>query len=188
MAAAKTILKNSLLQGTGGTLAEAMARANDQLVSENEAELFVTVFVGILDLVSGDLVYVNAGHNPPLLLQGESAPAYLPLTRKSPVLGMMDGIPYQEMRISLGTGDRLFLYTDGITEAMDERKQMFSKERLEKALSLLSAKAAPVEILENVFMAVRSHAGGADQSDDMTVMAVTWNKISPDATGEVRES
>jgi len=67
-------------------------------------------------------------------------------------------------------------------------KQLFSKEQLEKTLSFLSAKAAPAEILENVFMAVRSHAGGADQSDDMTVMAVTWNKISPDATGEVRES
>ncbi len=134
----------------------------------------MTAFAGILHLVTGEFEYVNGGHNPPILLQGEEAPAYLPQTRKSPVLGMMEGIPFEEKRLCLAPGSRLFLYTDGVTEAMDESRQMFTKERLEKKLSLLSARAAMDEILEAILLEVKSHAGAAEQSDDITMLALKY--------------
>lgn len=175
MAAAKTVLKNSILSGAeGSSLAEAVAAANDQLSADNDEGLFVTVFAGILHLATGEFEYVNGGHNPPILLQGEEAPAYLPQTRKSPVLGMMEGIPFEEKRLCLAPGSRLFLYTDGVTEAMDESRQMFTKERLEKKLSLLSARAATEEIIEAILLEVKSHAGAADQSDDITMLVLKY--------------
>ena len=174
MAAAKTVLKNSILSGAGGgTLAEAVALANDQLSAENEEGLFVTVFAGLLHLGTGNFEYVNGGHKPPLLLQGDTL-SYLPLTKKSTVLGMMEGLPFEEKSICLGKGDRLFLYTDGVTEAMDEKGQMFTKERLEKKLSLLSSRAEPGEVLENVLLEVKRHAGAAEQSDDITMLALKY--------------
>ena len=174
MAAAKTVLKNSILSGAGGgTLAEAVALANDQLSAENDEGLFVTVFAGLLHLGTGEFEYVNGGHNPPLLLKGDSM-SYLPLTKKSPVLGMMEGLPFEAKSICLGKGDRLFLYTDGVTEAMDEKGQMFTKERLEKKLHLLSAKAKPGEVIENVLLEVKRHAGEAEQSDDITMLALKY--------------
>ena len=174
MATAKTVLKNSILSGAErGTLAEAVALANDQLSAENEEGLFVTVFAGLLHLGTGAFEYVNGGHNPPLLLKGDTM-SYLPLTKKSPVLGMMEGIPFEEKNISLAKGDRLFLYTDGVTEAMDEKGQMFTKGSLEKKLQLLSAKAKPGEVIENVLMEVKRHAGTAEQSDDITMLALKY--------------
>lgn len=174
MAVAKTVLKNSILSGkTESSLAEAVALANDQLSAENEEGLFVTVFAGILELNTGDFTYVNGGHNPPLLLEGDML-SYLPLTKKSPVLGMMEGIPFEEKKMCLGKGSRLFLYTDGVTEAMNVSGQMFTKERLEKKLSLLSAKAEPGEVIEDVLLEVQRHAGAAEQSDDITMVALNY--------------
>ena len=173
MAAAKTVLKNSILSSSeGSTLAEAVAMANDQLAAENEEGLFVTVFAGILQLTTGEFTYVNGGHNPPLW-QGETL-AYLPLTKKSPLLGIMGGLAFEEKRIMLEPGNRLFLYTDGVTEAMDEKGQMFTKERLEKKLSLLSSRATPGEIIEDVLQEVHRHAGKAEQSDDITMLALKY--------------
>ena len=87
---------------------------------------------------------------------------------------MMEGIPFEEKNISLAKGDRLFLYTDGVTEAMDEKGQMFTKGSLEKKLQLLSAKAKPGEVIENVLMEVKRHAGTAEQSDDITMLALKY--------------
>ena len=174
MAAAKTILKNALLSAdSASTLAETVTTANDLLTEENEEGLFVTVFAGVLNLETGVLGYVNAGHNPPILQAGGNL-SYLPLTKKSPVLGMMGGIPFEEKSISLMPGDRLFLYTDGVTESRDENGQMFGKERLAKQLSLLSTKAEPAEVVEAVLHEIHRHAGTAEQFDDITMLALTY--------------
>ena len=176
MAVAKTILKNCILGG--GPLAQAMARANDQLADRNEAGMFVTVFAAVLDLATGELVYVNAGHNPPLLLRGEMVHP-LPPTKKSPPLGVREGLPYEEKSLQLAVKDRLVLYTDGVTEAMNEAGEMYSHQQMEKCLSLVAEKAAPADIIDAVLQQVRRHMGAAEQSDDMTLLVITRLRMSP---------
>lgn len=153
----------------------AMSAANDQLVDQNETGMFVTVFAAVLDLNTGRVHYVNAGHNPPLLMRGDGANVTpLPLTKKSPLMGYRKGMPYEEKTIQLGAKDRLVLYTDGITEAMNEAGELYSQTQLEKLLALVSERAVPADIIDTVLRQVRQHMGRAEQSDDMTMLAVKY--------------
>lgn len=169
MAVAKTILKNCMMSGK--TLAEAMARANDQLSDRNEVGMFVTVFAAVLNIHTGELTYVNAGHNPPLLMSGERI-IPLPPTPQSPLLGVCSGMFYEEKTWQLAVKDRLVLYTDGITEAMNDAGVLYSRQQLEKCLSLVAERANPADIIAAVLQQVRLHMGGAEQSDDMTMLVI----------------
>ena len=152
MVMAKTLLKDQvLLRREERDLARAVAEANDALAQSNTAFMFVTTFIGILHLPTGKFIYVNAGHNPPLLCRGGRA-EYLPKA-KNPVLGVREGMAFVAESLTLQPGDSLFLYTDGVTEAMDAERGFFGEQRLQDTLS-----AKP------------------GQSDDITMMALSYGR------------
>ena len=174
MMRAKTTLKNLMLAANGtDDLAAVMMQANQELCRENETMMFVTVFFARLDLTTGELIYVNAGHNPPLVRQ-DGRFHYLVQQKKHMMLGVNEDAIYQAHSLTLQHNDMLFLYTDGVTEAMDTDKNLYSEERLASALNLIGSDASAEEILTEVRKDVYAHAGGADQSDDITMLGVRF--------------
>ena len=168
MAVTKTLMKGIAEQGL--TPADVLTRVNGELCSNNEAAMFVTVACGILDIAGGELMYSNAGHNPPVLLRQGQAPELLPMP-PGLVLGAMEAAVYANCIVRLNPGDRLLLYTDGVTEAMDAGKRLFSEARLLLETARL-ADTEPRRMVEEIMAAVTAHAGGTAQSDDITVLAL----------------
>ena len=175
MVISKTLLKNFALMSSGeDDLASAVACANDQLCNSNEEMLFVTVFFGVLKISTGEFNYVNAGHNPPLVRHKKTgAFEYLVAAKKKPPLGVMEGLTFIQKTITLEAGDAIFLYTDGVTEAMNEAKELFGETALQEVLNRQPPDSSPKEIIEKVLAEIRRHAGSADQSDDITMVALT---------------
>ena len=174
MMRAKTTLKNlTLMADQDDDFAAIMMRANQELCRENESMMFVTVFFAQLNLVTGELIYVNAGHNTPLVCQdGEFC--YLVQKKKHMMMGADEDATYQAHRITLGRNDMLFLYTDGVTEAMDKDKNLYSEGRLLAALNRIDSDASAQEILKAVRTDIYAHADGAEQSDDITMLGVRF--------------
>ena len=152
-------------------LGEAVATANNALCARNEADMFITLWVGVLDLQSGEITYVNAGHNPPVtVLNGEAS--YL--TKKSGlVLAGMDGVPYKEHTLTLQKGDTVFLYTDGVTEAENAANELYGEDRLLACFEQMK-NSAPEEVIETIKQSVEVFVNGADQFDDMTMLCFKW--------------
>ena len=152
-------------------LSEAVATANNALCARNEADMFITLWVGVLDLQSGEITYVNAGHNPPVtVLNGEAS--YL--TKKSGlVLAGMDGVPYKEHTLTLQKGDTVFLYTDGVTEAENAANELYGEDRLLACFEQMK-NSAPEEVIETIKQSVEVFVNGADQFDDMTMLCFKW--------------
>ena len=178
MVIAKTILKNSALSaGEEEDFAEMIGRANRQICENNEEMLFVTVFFGVLDIRTGEFTYVNCGHNPPLLRQGTGGNyAYLRPAKKNLMLGIDEDLNFTQETIHLAPGSLLFCYTDGVTEAMDEAGNVYSEGRLQTVLEGLTDKEdVPVaDLLAAVRKDIKTHAGAAEQSDDITMLAVRF--------------
>lgn len=150
-----------------------MRMVNDRISSENPHDLFVTLFYGILDPGTGRLTYANAGHNAPYLIRKDGAIEALPLTGGVAV-GVLPELQYDENGLTLDIGDTLFLYTDGISEAMNMRGETFDESRIENALS--TGSRAPVEaVIGNVTLAVGEFVGEAEQSDDITCLVLRYN-------------
>jgi phosphoserine phosphatase RsbU/P len=170
MAVTKTLMKGIAEQGL--TPADVLDRVNAELCQGNDAAMFVTVACGMLDITTGELVYSNAGHNPPVLLRAGGAPEMLPVP-PGLVLGVMEEATYATRTIRLTPGDRLLLYTDGVTEAMDAGQRLFSDERLLGEMAGLAA-AEPRRMVERIMAAVHAHAGGTPQSDDITLLALQY--------------
>ena len=179
MVIAKSILKNSALSaGATEDFAEVIRRTNQQLCENNEEMLFVTVFFGVLDTRTGDLTYVNCGHNPPLLRQGRNGQfAYLRPAKKNLMLGIKEDINFTQETLHMVPGSMLFCYTDGVTEAMNAAKEVYSEERLQSVLNgIKGAEDMPVaNLLTAVREDVNAHVGGVEQSDDMTMLAVRYS-------------
>ena len=134
--------------------------------------MFVTVFLGILDTRTGVLVYTNAGHNPPYLTRADGSVSQLDW-RHGPIVGALRDQRYREDRLTLEPNDLLFVYTDGVTEAIDPAGEMFSEERLEAMLT--AAGSVPAEaIVADVFAAVKRFEDGAEQADDVTALALRF--------------
>ena len=176
MAISKTILKSALMYVDGKTnLAGLVEKANRQICSNNEEMLFVTAFVGVLDLKTGIMNFVNCGHNPPLAFyKATDRFAYLPVKSGGVVLGIDEEASYREERLKLAPGDMLFLYTDGVTEAMDPDGRLFSEGRLKESLDRTGGAVAVREILETVRKDVGAFAGTAEQSDDITMVGLRY--------------
>ncbi len=178
MVKSKTVLKNYTAVMNGPEdLSGVMACTNDQLCQNNEEGMFVTVFTGILDLETGEFIYVNGGHNPPLAgrLQPDGSRIFeeLPL-KKSRVLGMMENLEFPTMKIVLRPGDMLFLYTDGVTEALNGAQELYSEARLKETLNKAPGNASSEEILAFLRKDIRSYVGDAEQSDDITMMGFRY--------------
>ncbi len=171
MMRAKTILKN--IAQTGRPLADALAAANDMLCEGNAADMFVTAWAGEINLATGTVRYVNAGHNPPAVLRADGSAEYL-RARSGLFLGAMPGAKYRPGEIALGPGDALYLYTDGLTEQPNPRGELFGEERLLATLKGGNILAHPETCTATLLAAVEAHAAGAEQFDDRTQLLLRW--------------
>ena len=170
MAVGKTLMKSTVQ--TVRTPDRALAQVNNELAEDNESCMFITMFCGILNLKTGDFIYANAGHNPPLLVRLGGGIEALD-ERPSPALGACLGASYQNHSRRLKPGDLLVLYTDGVTEAMSPANEMFGDDGLLDFVRREGSQDAK-PLLDGMARAVQAHAAGAAQSDDITALAVRW--------------
>lgn len=170
MALARSLMKG--IAGTGAGPAEILEEMNRELCRDNETVMFVSVFCGTLDTATGEVLYANGGHNPPLLVRPGAGAAFLPV-RSDLVLGGMEDAVYGTGRLVLAPGDGLFLYTDGVTEARRCDGEFFGGGRLREAVSSLGA-LPPREAVETLLEAGRVFCGEASQSDDIAVLMVRF--------------
>jgi sigma-B regulation protein RsbU (phosphoserine phosphatase) len=152
------------------------ATVNGELCQNNDERMFVSLFLGFLDTATGSLLYLNAGHPPPLLLQALGAPRRLQSDPQLP-LGIKRNVDYRDDRLSLAADDTLFVYSDGVPEAMNPAGELLGFERL--AASLAGHRAdAPRELVAAVATDVDAFAGGAPKADDVTMLALRWSPAS----------
>lgn len=170
MMASKIMIKNRAV--LGGTPAEILADVNQQLNEGNYANMFVTAWLGILDLTTGVLTTANAGHEYPAICRADGAFEFF-RDKHGFVLGGMSGCKYHTETLTLQPGDTLFVYTDGVTEATDKTLRFFGSERLLETLNR-SPHAAPVELLDNMSASIYSFADGMEQADDITMLALQY--------------
>ena len=166
MMTAKTIIKD--LAESGMAVNDIFTKANEKLCENNESGMFVTAWMGILDLTTGNVQFANAGHNPPLLKRADGSFEYLK-TRAGFVLAGMEGVRYRSGEITLKEGDRLFLYTDGVPEATNEENKLYGEDRL---LSFMNQNATTeaVELLPALKANIDEFVGNAPQFDDITML------------------
>jgi sigma-B regulation protein RsbU (phosphoserine phosphatase) len=170
MVIAKTLLKTHMIQGLDP--AETLVRVNNLLCEDNTLSMFVTVFLSTLDLTTGVLSYANGGHNPPLISQAGEPYRFMELKKGIP-LGMLEDSKYKHCEIQLHSGDKLYLYTDGVNEAMNNDGEQLGNERfLAKANEVRNLE--PNDFNDMIRQAIAGFANGAEQSDDITTMAITY--------------
>lgn len=157
--------------------ASIVTHVNDALSAENDSCMFVTLYLGILNLRDGTLLTTNAGHNPPLLKRRNGQFEWL-TAQDGPLVGPMPGIAFKESLIQLGPGDEIFLYTDGVTEADNVRRELFGKDRLKTVLDQSRA-VSVIDRIGEVMNAVRGFAGSAPQADDITILGIRYLGIAP---------
>ena len=170
MVIAKTLIKDHAQRGTSPDV--VFTEVNRLLCEANDEGMFVTAWLGVLELSTGHLSYVNAGHNPPLLRRAGGGYDYL-RTRSGFVLAGVEETRYRSCSLELAPGDALFLYTDGVTEATDAEKQLYGEERLATALNS-HKDYAPKELLSAVRDDVEAFVGQAPQFDDITVLSLCY--------------
>ncbi len=171
MSMAKTHIKN--YASLGLPLSEVAWRANGQLCQKNDAQMFVTVFLCVLDIRTDEVTFVNAGHNLPFVLKGREGFEMIS-ARVNLVLGTMEGIPYREQRLTLKKGDAIFLYTDGVTEALNPAQELLGNDRLKAMLNAHKELAAsPEDFVEAILQDVDAFAKGEEQADDITMVYLT---------------
>ena len=166
MMTAKTIIKD--LAESGMAVNDIFAKANEKLCENNESGMFVTAWMGILDLTTGNLQFANAGHNPPVLKRRDGAFEYLK-TRAGFVLAGMEGVRYRVGELTLFPGDRLFLYTDGVPEATNADNKLYGEDRL---LSFMNQNATvkATAFLPALKVNIDEFVGDAPQFDDITML------------------
>jgi phosphoserine phosphatase RsbU/P len=150
-----------------------LTRVNSDLALDNPECMFVTVFLGTINLATGRINYTNAGHNPPLIKRASGEVEEV-VEQHGPVLGIEEGRTYGQSSIDLGPGDVLLVFTDGVTEAMDSEDKLYSDERLVSTLGELGVIAAD-SVLQTVSDSVDEFARGAEQADDITMIALQYN-------------
>ncbi len=165
----KMIIKNYAKMGM--TPNEVLRRANNELCEHNDANMFVTVFIGVLNTETGKFIYANAGHNPPILMSSDGKCEVLNV-KPGFVLAGIEDINYIEESIELGGKDALFMYTDGVTEAQNRNDELFSDSRLISVLEKSNVKGRKIEeILKDVSAEIKLFTEDAGQSDDITMLA-----------------
>jgi phosphoserine phosphatase RsbU/P len=177
MAVTKTLFRSTA--GNGGTPGEILARLNAQICRDNESCMFVTFFCAILNIRTGQVDYSNGGHNLPYYLYRDGVS---PLENTGGrALGLVEHSPYATRRMVLRPGEGLLLYTDGVTEAMNTSETLYSDQRLVQFLGT-NRGSAPRQIIGDLIGDVRQFAGGAAQSDDITVLALLYLGTTRDET------
>ena len=170
MMRAKTLIRS--YAETGQPIEEIIKSANRSLCDGNDAGMFVTLWAATINVNTGEMAYVNGGHNPPLLRRKDGTFEYLKM-KVNFVLGSFDNIPYTRQELTLEHGDELYLYTDGVTEAMDVDGQLYGEDRLHNVLnkeSYASSNALCAAVKEDV----EKFTIKAEPSDDMTMLSVMF--------------
>lgn len=170
MMRAKQAIKS--LAETNCPIDEVLTRANNSLCEGNDAGMFVTAWTGAIDLKTGVLSFANGGHNPPLVKRGNGKFEYL-RTKPNMVLAGMEGMKYTPNEMKLEKGDIVYLYTDGVTEAINEKGEQFGEKRLQEALNSKEFKTSK-DLCEHITKVHNKFTGKADQFDDITMVAFKY--------------
>ena len=173
MMVSKIILQSCAMLGRGP--AEILTKTNEAICSNNQEGMFVTVWMGILEISTGKLRAANAGHEYPVVKLGDGGFALLK-DKHGFVIGGMGGVRYREYELQLSPGDKLFLYTDGVPEANNARNELFGSERMIAALNE-DPNAGPEEVLKNVRRAVDDFVEDAEQFDDLTMLCLAYRGV-----------
>jgi sigma-B regulation protein RsbU (phosphoserine phosphatase) len=166
MALSRTLVRTMAIAGRSP--AATAHQANNLILADARSDLFVTLLYAILEPDSGDIRYVNAGHMPPMIVRADDGSVEEPRDHGM-AMGVLEDIEYEDREAHLEPGDLLLVYTDGIVEASDVRRQMFGRERLSEAASKNRAKSA-LELAECISDAVDAFVGDAPQFDDLTLV------------------
>ena len=177
MMISKILVQNYAM--TGQSPAQVLQAVNDQICANNREEMFVTVWLGILDIVTGTITAANAGHEYPVLMQSDGR-FELVKDKHGFVIGGMEGMKYKEYELQLAPGSKLFLYTDGVPEATNAEDELFGTERMLSALNA-NPSAPPEELLKNVRRAVDAFVKDAEQFDDLTMLSLEYRGGNADA-------
>ncbi len=170
MAVSRTLIRATALKGD--SVSDCMQYANNLLCKESVSSMFVTVFYGILNTKTGEIDYVNAGHNPPYRLSAAGI-SIVEMT-EGLALGVVNDFTYHSKKIHLKKGEQLLLYTDGVIEAFNLEETAFGEKKFESLLKN-SLKLPIKKIIDNAFTEVNKFAGDAPQSDDITLLGITFN-------------
>ena len=171
MMTAKTIIKGYAESGI--PVDEVFTIANAKLCESNEAGMFVTAWMGVLDITTGKVEFANAGHNPPLVRHGDGTFEYLRV-RPGFVIAGMEGVKYRKNELYLAPGDEIYLYTDGVTEATDTNNGLYGEERLNALLDSLHVLSGE-EVCRAVKGDIDAFVGDAPQFDDITMLYLKYN-------------
>ena len=138
--------------------------------------MFVTSWIGVLDIPTGQLEYVSAGHNPPVLISAgaDTSPATYLRSLNGLILGGIDGYPYHSTTAQINPGDKILLYTDGITEAINTAKELYGEDRLQEVSAQLQD-ADPDATIEAIRNSIDDFVKDCDQSDDITMLCLQYN-------------
>lgn len=178
MVIGKTLIKDHTKPGR--PLGEVFTEVNRLLCESNKEGLFITAFECVLDLRTGDMVYVNAGHEPPVIARRNEGYSVCSVTPQF-VLAGFEEMTYQSGELRLAPGDRLFLFTDGVTEATNTDEQLYGMDRLYEVLCA-NADKKPQELLQTVKQAVDGFVGEAEQFDDITMLGMELRKLKDSLT------
>ncbi len=175
MAVASTVIRTTamMVPDPGACL----EKANDFLCVDNPSCMFVTTFYGVLDPTSGRVVFANGGHNPPYCLSATGKAEPLELTGGM-ALGLMDGLSFAEKEVTLEPGERLFLYTDGITEAFNPKDEEYGDDRLKEVLEATTSETAD-KLIDEVIESVDMFAADQPQADDITCLSIFYDYLHP---------
>ncbi|WP_280216360.1 PP2C family protein-serine/threonine phosphatase [Bacteroides fragilis] len=169
MAVSRTLLRATALRGVSS--AECLTYANKLLCKESLDSMFVTVFYGIYHYKTGMMDYTNAGHNPLYLLRGGRTVECLPVASNF-VVGVFDDIEFESNTLTFGIGDTLLLYTDGVTEAFNDKREQFSESNLQDILASMHESSSAKEVVTSVLQSVKTFSGDYPQSDDITLLSL----------------
>lgn len=171
MAVTRTLLR-SIAPNQKSTAAIVNA-LNKSLALGNESSMFVTFFIGIINIDTGKINYTNAGHNPPVMMRAGGSLKFFEITKDIPI-GLFEDFSYQEKETHLEPHDKIFLYTDGITEAENNKEELYSEEQLMRCLSI-HIREEPKSLIHHVATNVQEHVANHIQSDDLTMLSIIFN-------------
>jgi sigma-B regulation protein RsbU (phosphoserine phosphatase) len=168
MVIAKTLIKNHAQMDK--PLNEVFYAVNNQLCENNDSSMFVTAFIGLLEVNTGKFTYVNAGHNPPVIKHGDQGFTWL-TTKPGIILGTMENMRFKMMETTLAEEDMLFLYTDGVNEAMNRQDELFGSEHILEVLNASMTKDTLIQdYIKDMLHEIEVFADGAEQADDITML------------------
>lgn len=174
MAITRTLFR--IISSSTESPADIVEKLNNAIAKDNETNMFVTMFAGVLDSNTGDITFCNAGHNPPLLITGGNSADFLSVEQNLP-LGVLEGFDFIEQTVRLNKGDGMLLYTDGLTEAENVNKELFGDERTKEIVEKCSDMLAK-GLIENINKELAKFVGSAEQSDDLTMLCFHLNAVN----------